>query len=100
MLRVKSGAAFSRSDLARHLDSRRIGNRMLFGGNLVRQPVFVELKQGRPDAFRMVSNLEGADAIMNQALFIGTYPGLSRPMLDYMVETIRDFVLAKSGIRG
>jgi CDP-6-deoxy-D-xylo-4-hexulose-3-dehydrase len=92
MLRVKPEAPFSRSDLARHLDARRIGNRMLFGGNLVRQPVFVELKQSRPEAFRVVSNLDGADSIMNHALFIGTYPGLSKAMLDYVVEVIQDFV--------
>ena len=51
---------------------------------------------GEPGAFRVVGDLAGADRIMNEALFIGTYPGLSRPMLDYMVATIRDFVAAKT----
>jgi CDP-6-deoxy-D-xylo-4-hexulose-3-dehydrase len=64
---------------------------MLFGGNLVRQPVLTDLRRERPDAIRLVGDLPGADAIMNEVLFIGTYPGLTRSMLDYVVETIRNF---------
>jgi len=92
MVRVKPSAPFKKFAFARHLEEKKIGNRMLFGGNLVRQPVLGQLKKDRPDAFRVVGNLAGADQIMDEALFIGTYPGLTRPMLDYMVETIRAFV--------
>ncbi len=92
MLRVKPGAPFTKLQFARYLDDHKIYNRMIFGGNLVRQPVLVQLKQERPDAFRVVGNLEGADRIMNEALFVGTYPGLTRPMLDYMIEMITGFV--------
>jgi CDP-6-deoxy-D-xylo-4-hexulose-3-dehydrase len=91
MVRIRPDAGFKRTDLARHLDEKKIGNRMLFGGNLMRQPVFVQLKRDRPSAFRAVGSMEGADEIMNTALFIGTYPGLTVPMLDYMVEIIRRF---------
>jgi len=92
MLRVKAGAPFTRSDFARHLDEKKIGNRMLFGGNLVRQPAFVQLKHDRPGAFRVAGDLSGADEIMNRALFLGTYPGLTPAMLDYEIATIRSFV--------
>ena len=118
MLRVKPSAPFTHTDLARHLDEKKIGNRMFFGGNLLRQPVFVQLRKDRPEAFRVVSAtgkaltaselelqlststaangavspLPGADAIMNQALFLGTYPGLTKEMMDYEIETIRAFV--------
>lgn len=92
---VKSDAPLTRTDLARHLDKAKIGNRMLFGGNLVRQPAFVQLKldapAGRPP-LRTPVPLDGADSIMNHTLFVGTYPGLSRPMLDYMIEQIHSFV--------
>jgi CDP-6-deoxy-D-xylo-4-hexulose-3-dehydrase len=91
MLRVKPGGPFSKFDFARHLDEKKIGNRMLFGGNLVRQPVLVQLKKDRPAAFRVVGNLEGADKIMTEALFIGTYPGLTRDMLDYVIDTIQTY---------
>jgi CDP-6-deoxy-D-xylo-4-hexulose-3-dehydrase len=91
MLRVKPGAPFSKFDFARHLDQRKIGNRMLFGGNLVRQPVLVQLKKDQPDSFRVIGNLEGADKIMNEALFIGAYPGLTHEMLDYVIDVIHQF---------
>jgi CDP-6-deoxy-D-xylo-4-hexulose-3-dehydrase len=94
MLRVKSTAPFSHTDLARHLDGKKIGNRMFFGGNLVRQPAFVQLKKDRPEAFRVAGDLAGADEIMHRALFLGTYPGLTSAMLDYEINVIRDFVKA------
>jgi CDP-6-deoxy-D-xylo-4-hexulose-3-dehydrase len=88
---VRLSAPFTRTDLARRLDERKIGNRMLFGGNLLRQPAFVQLRRDRPETIRVVGDLPGSDEIMNRTIFIGTYPGLTRPMLDYMIDTIRGF---------
>jgi CDP-6-deoxy-D-xylo-4-hexulose-3-dehydrase len=96
MIRVKPGARFSHTDLAAHLDSNKIGNRMLFGGNLLRQPVFVQLKKDRPHSFRVEGDMQGADEIMNHALFLGTYPGLTKDQLDYEIQVIRDFVSNRS----
>jgi len=92
MLRVKPSASFTHTELARHLDEKKIGNRMFFGGNLLRQPVFVQLRKDRPESFRVVGEMKGADEIMNQALFLGTYPGLTKEMMDYEIEVIRNFV--------
>ena len=117
MIRVKSTAPFSHIDLGRHLDQHKIGNRMFFGGNLLRQPVFLQIRRDRPDAIRVVSAdgqaltaaeldlkfkasasgeatspLPGADAIMNQALFLGTFPGLTAEMLAYEISIIGNFV--------
>ena len=92
MLRTRPEAPFSRTAFASFLDERRVGNRMLFGGNLLRQPVFVQLRKDRPDAFRVVGETPGADQLMNSATFIGTYPGLSEAMLEYVVATVRGFV--------
>lgn len=92
MLRIKPSAPFTRVDLGRHLDEKKIGNRTLFGGNLVRQPAFTTLKAENPGAFRTIGSLEHADAIMGDALFVGVYPGLSQAMMDYMTETIVAFV--------
>ncbi|GAB4183235.1 MAG: hypothetical protein Fur0032_24200 [Terrimicrobiaceae bacterium] len=96
---VKPGAPFSRTELARHLDEHKIGNRMLFGGNLVRQPAFVQLRRDNPDAFRIVpspgsspeSPLPGADQIMNNTIFLGTYPGLTPNQIQYMIRVISEF---------
>jgi len=95
MLRVKAGAPFSHTDLGRHLDAKKIGNRMLFGGNLLRQPAFVQLKKDRPAALRVVGKMPGADELMHRALFLGTYPGLTPAMLAYELEVIHEFVRAR-----
>jgi CDP-4-dehydro-6-deoxyglucose reductase, E1 len=95
MLRVLPGGPFTRGEFVQFLDEKRIGNRMLFGGNLLRQPAFVQLRNDRPEAFRAIGSLPGADRLMNEALFVGTYPGLSEEMLSYVVENIRAFVARK-----
>jgi CDP-6-deoxy-D-xylo-4-hexulose-3-dehydrase len=95
MMLVKASAPFTRTELAQALDAAKIGNRMLFGGNLLRQPAFVQLKKDNPSAFRVVGEMTGADRIMNQALFLGTYPGLTHSMLDYMIETIVKFARSR-----
>ena len=91
MLLVRPGGPFSRTALARHLDGKKIGNRMLFGGNLLRQPVLVQLRKDRPQALRLLGETPGADRIMNESIFVGVYPGLTRPMLDFIIATIADF---------
>ena len=91
-LSVRSSAPFTRTDLAKELDKHKIGNRMLFGGNLLRQPAFVDLVSDNPNSIRCVSQLEGADQIMNTTLFLGTYPGLTTKMLDFEIDVITSFV--------
>ena len=91
MMLVSPAAKFSRTELAKHLDAAKIGNRMLFGGNLVRQPAFVELARSRPEALRIIGPLDGADRLMREAIFIGVYPGLTTPMLDYVIGQIAEF---------
>jgi CDP-4-dehydro-6-deoxyglucose reductase, E1 len=96
MLLVKETAPFNRTELARYLDDRKIQNRTLFGGNLTRQPAFVQLRQDRQSAFRTIGDLPGADRIMNGAVFVGIYPGVCQPMLDYMIEVIHAFVSSRT----
>ena len=64
---------------------------MLFGGNLIRQPAFVELKKNRPSAFRIAVDTKGSDQIMEDTLFLGTYPGLTQEMMDFEVDVINNF---------
>ena len=65
---------------------------MLFGGNLIRQPAFIEIKKEDPDAYRVVSDTTGSDEIMNSTLFLGTYPGLTKSMMDFEIEVINNFI--------
>jgi CDP-6-deoxy-D-xylo-4-hexulose-3-dehydrase len=89
---VKPGAPFSRTDLAQELDRYLIGNRMLFGGNLLRQPAFVQLGKDRPQSIRLANSMEGSDEIMVSTLFLGTYPGLTAEMLKSEIDIIALFV--------
>ncbi len=91
MLLVRPDAPFTAVDLARRLDGKKIGHRRFFGGNLVRQPAFVQLLRDRPSAFRVVGDLVGADRMMNDGIFVGVYPGLTTPMLDYVIEVVHEF---------
>lgn len=104
LMLVEPGAPFTRDDLARHLEGRRIATRMLFGGNLTRQPAYTRLladarEAGRAAPFRVVGDLAGADRLMQHALFIGTYPGIDGPRLDYVREALVDFLRARTGLR-
>ena len=65
---------------------------MLFGGNLIRQPAFIELKKENPNAYRVAMETTGSDQIMNDTLFLGTYPGLTEPMLDFEIQTINNYI--------
>lgn len=83
---VRENALFTRVDLVRHLEGNKIATRLLFGGNLTRQPAY----QGR--TYRSVGDLKNSDFVMNNVFWIGLFPGLTAPMLDFVAETMSDFV--------
>lgn len=83
---VRPGAPFTRRELIRHLDQAKIDTRLLFGGNLTRQPAFRDMPH------RKVGPLANSDFVMNQVFWIGVYPGLSREMLDYVIDIMKLFV--------
>jgi CDP-4-dehydro-6-deoxyglucose reductase, E1 len=96
MIRVRPDAPVTRKELAVALDEAKIGNRMLFGGNLVRQPVFALARRNGSFPMRIVGDLQGADTIMNQTLFIGVYPGLTPEMLQFTADRIANLFRPKS----
>ncbi len=89
---IKKNAPFTRTDLAKELDKNKIGNRMLFGGNLIRQPAFIEIKKDNPNAYRVVDDTKNSDEIMNNTLFLGTYPGLTKSMMDFVIKVINNYI--------
>ena len=82
---VKETAPFRRDDLTRALEEKKIGTRLLFGGNLLRQPAYADCE------YRVIGDLPNTDFVMNQVFWVGVYPGLTRPMLDYIATAINDF---------
>jgi CDP-4-dehydro-6-deoxyglucose reductase, E1 len=91
---VKSTAPFTRDQLTRHLESNKIGTRLVFAGNLLRQPAY----EGYPH--RVVGDLTNTDFVMNQVFWIGVFPGLSNQMLDFIARSMTEFVkIAASGLQ-
>ncbi len=86
---VRDGAPFSRDLLTRELDSKRIGTRLLFGGNLVRQPAYQNIQ------YRVAHDLSRTDYVMRSVFWLGIFPGLNETMLDYVADTIGSFVAAQ-----
>ena len=86
---IRPGAPFSRLELVQHIESRRIGTRLLFGGNLMRQPAYI----GMPH--RVVGPLTNADIITDNTFWLGVYPGLNDEMVDFMVATVAEFIETK-----
>jgi CDP-6-deoxy-D-xylo-4-hexulose-3-dehydrase len=82
---VRPGAPFTREDIVRHLESRKIATRLLFGGNLLRQPAYQNVKH------RRIGDLANADFVMNRVFWIGVYPGLRAEHIDYMVRSLRAY---------
>jgi CDP-4-dehydro-6-deoxyglucose reductase, E1 len=83
---VRADAPFSRDALVQHLDSKKIGTRLLFGGNLTRQPAYKDVN------YRVAGSLTNTDYIMNNVFWIGLYPGLTAEHLAYTLDAIRTFV--------
>jgi CDP-6-deoxy-D-xylo-4-hexulose-3-dehydrase len=83
---LKENAGVRRVDLLGYLDQNKVGTRLLFAGNLTRQPYMI----GRE--YRVSGSLENTDIVMNQTFWIGVYPGLSEAMLEHAASTIETFL--------
>lgn len=85
-LAVRPTAPFTREQLLQHLNANKIGTRLLFGGNLLRQPAFQGIQR------RQIGDLANTDFVMNRVFWLGVYPGLTEDHLNYVAETILGFI--------
>lgn len=85
---IRADAPFTRDALIQHLDAHRIGTRLLFGGNLLRQPYM------RHREYRVVGDLTNADYVTDYTFWIGLYPGLTSAHIEYVRDTLNDFIRA------
>ena len=91
LITVREGAGVTRDGLVAALEAAKVQTRMLFAGNMVRQPVFDSMRASG-EGFRVVGELTNTDRIMSDAFWIGVYPGMTEEMLAHMVEVIRSVV--------
>jgi CDP-6-deoxy-D-xylo-4-hexulose-3-dehydrase len=89
---IRKGAPISRIELTRALEAKKIGTRLLFGGNLTRQPAYEECE------YRVIGDLPNTDYVMNHVFWIGVYPGLTTEMLDFVAATVFDFAAAAKSV--
>ncbi|BDG07172.1 lipopolysaccharide biosynthesis protein RfbH [Anaeromyxobacter paludicola] len=100
LLTVREGAPFTREEVVRELEDRKIQTRMLFAGNLVRQPAITALaadarEVGAPAPFRVAGPLTQTDAIMSRSFWWGVYPGIGAAAREYIAETLTRFVRSR-----
>jgi CDP-6-deoxy-D-xylo-4-hexulose-3-dehydrase len=86
---VEETADFTRTELTNHLSENMIETRNLFGGNLLRQPAYLNIKH------RKIGDLKNTDRIMNDTFFLGTFPGIGKEQIEYTMSVIEKFVRAR-----
>ena len=91
LLTIRDNAAFTREEIVNHLEAAKIQTRMLFSGNIIKHPCFDEMRQSKK-GYRVAGTLETTDKVMNDTFWVGVYPGLTAPMVEYMIEKIRQYV--------
>ena len=91
MISIRENKGGKRNDLAKHLNSKMIGTRLLFAGNLTKQPYFKDIK------YRTIGNLQNTDFVMENSLWVGVYPVLTTDMLDYCCDEILRFFGRRTG---
>ena len=83
---IEPGHHVNRESLLKFLETRKIGTRLMFAGNILKQPAYRNID------FRVVGNLTNTDIVMNQSFWVGVYPGLSEAMLAYIADSIKEFM--------
>ena len=92
-LTLREDAPFSRNDLTQHLEKHGIATRLLFAGNLTRQPAFAEVH------YRVAGDLDNTDIIMRRSFWIGVHAGMTEPMIDHVAGVFRQFIFAAQRVR-
>lgn len=86
-LYVREDAPFTRNEITSYLESHKIGTRNIFAGNLLKHPAYMIIEK------TVIGTMKNADLVMNNAFWIGVYPGIDEPRLKYMKETLSQFLM-------
>lgn len=90
LISVRPETGLNRNDVTKYIESKNVQTRLLFSGNIVKQPCFNEIRG--TDAYRVVGNLENSDSVVNNTFWVGVYPGMTDTMIDYMAQVIKEAV--------
>lgn len=90
LISVRPETGLNRNDVTKYIESKNVQTRLLFSGNIIKQPCFNEIRG--TDAYRVVGNLENSDFVVNNSFWVGVYPGMTDTMIDYMAQVIKEAV--------
>lgn len=86
MLTVREGSPIDRNKLVEYLEQNKIGTRLFFGGNLLKQPAYYNLN------YRKIDDLKNTDLLMNNSFWLGVWPGLNQVHYDYIIDIVRKYI--------
>lgn len=90
LISVRPETGLNRNDVTKYIESKNVQTRLLFSGNIIKQPCFNEIRG--TDAYRVVGDLENSDFVVNNTFWVGVYPGMTDTMIDYMAQVIKEAV--------
>lgn len=90
LISVRPETGLNRNDVTKYIESKNVQTRLLFSGNIIKQPCFNEIRG--TDAYRVVGNMENSDFVVNNTFWVGVYPGMTDAMIDYMAQAIKEAV--------
>lgn len=90
IISVRPETGLNRNDVTKYIESKNVQTRLLFSGNIIKQPCFNEIRG--TDAYRVVGSLENSDFVVNNTFWVGVYPGMTDAMIDYMAQVIKEAV--------
>ena len=91
LISVRPETGLNRNNVTKYIESKNVQTRLLFSGNIIKQPCFNEIRG--TDTYRVVGNLENSDFVVNNTFWVGVYPGMTDAMIDYMAQVIKEAVI-------
>ena len=89
---INENAPFCREKIVKYLETNKIATRMLFGGNLIKQPAYKDIR------YKKIGNLKNSNLIMKNLFWIGVYPGISIKVMNYMKKILKNFLKSYSSL--
>lgn len=90
LISIKPETGLDRNEVTKYIENKNVQTRLLFSGNIVKQPCFNEIRDTK--AYRVIGNLATSDFVVNNTFWVGVYPGMTDTMVDYMAQTIKEAV--------